>query len=608
MTIITALPTPPSRSDPTFFAARADSFLAALPVFATETNAVASEVNANANSAIAAYNNSVASLGGVTKWVSGTTYSDGQIVWSPSNYMTYRRKGAGAGTTDPSADTVNYSQLSVNASTMLSLSASTDEVLRLNSTGSPYVSWYNGATRRFYIFAQSTGVDLTTELAVPLMFKTNNVERMRIDSTGNVSIGTVAGIQAASVRLVDFTYPSFGMDSAGQGFTAFNLREESSSVWKYKTTDTGQVCRTTSGGWSWLTAPSGAAGTTASLVEKMRLDSNGNIGMNGAAPSNIRLYSNAANNTSFSLGIGSSSQTSTIYRFGINSSNNLVISDSTSGNAQFVVNTNGGVGVGVLTFPWLTGAYAIDVGAGGSIDSRGAVNFENGTNFYMDSGASWKYKTTGAATQFTQDSGIHKWLVASSGTANTLITWTEAGRIANNGTFLIGTTIDNTAKLQVDGGSGRASMFITSGGASNHCTYLWNSAIAGDNQFMHFGTEASPVTRGSISYNRAGGLIAYNTTSDYRAKTILGPVEKSGETIDKLKVYTGKMKDADLERPMLIAHEIQEVLPYAVTGEKDAVKEDGTPLYQQVDHSAMIPLLIAEIQSLRARLAALEAK
>jgi hypothetical protein len=45
-----------------------------------------------------------------------------------------------------------------------------------------------------------------------------------------------------------------------------------------------------------------------------------------------------------------------------------------------------------------------------------------------------------------------------------------------------------------------------------------------------------------------------------------------------------------------------------VTGEKDAVDDDGNPKYQQIDVSSFVPLLIAEIQSLRARVKALEAK
>ena len=56
MTTITSLPTPPSRSDSVNFAARGDAFLAALPTFATEANALASETNAAAVSAASAAN------------------------------------------------------------------------------------------------------------------------------------------------------------------------------------------------------------------------------------------------------------------------------------------------------------------------------------------------------------------------------------------------------------------------------------------------------------------------------------------------------------------------------------------------------------------------
>jgi hypothetical protein len=57
---------------------------------------------------------------------------------------------------------------------------------------------------------------------------------------------------------------------------------------------------------------------------------------------------------------------------------------------------------------------------------------------------------------------------------------------------------------------------------------------------------------------------------------------------------------------MLVAHEAQAVAPYSVTGEKDAVNDNGDPIFQQMDVSSLVPLLIAEIQSLRKRVAQLE--
>lgn len=125
---ITALPTPPSTLDPTNFDTRADAFLAQLPTLVGEIN------SANVityNNAVDAYNNSVtvasnatsaaanaaiaATSAGATLWVSGTTYAIGDRRYSPANGLTYRRLTAGAGTTDPSADTTNWTPIGLNA-------------------------------------------------------------------------------------------------------------------------------------------------------------------------------------------------------------------------------------------------------------------------------------------------------------------------------------------------------------------------------------------------------------------------------------------------------------------------------------------------------------
>jgi len=127
---ITPLPTPPSRDDPTNFATRADAFLGALPDFATEANALAVDVNADAADAAQSVLDAAAEVAlaeaavveaetaaaaataaaNVTKWISGTTYTQGAVVWSPTTYLSYRRKSTGGGTTDPSSDTTNWAQ------------------------------------------------------------------------------------------------------------------------------------------------------------------------------------------------------------------------------------------------------------------------------------------------------------------------------------------------------------------------------------------------------------------------------------------------------------------------------------------------------------------
>jgi hypothetical protein len=186
---------------------------------------------------------------------------------------------------------------------------------------------------------------------------------------------------------------------------------------------------------------------------------------------------------------------------------------------------------------------------------------------------------------------------------------TERARITSGGKFLLNTTSTVVSGDEICGMIGTSGIGVKcTGGSANFAASFWNDATSGDNVFVNFYTETGGTLRGTITYNRAGGLVAYNTTSDYRSKDIFGPVQNSGATIDALKVYEGQMKGASQSRPMLVAHEAQEHAPYAVTGEKDAVNEDGTPKYQQMDVSALVPLLLAEIQSLRARVAQLESK
>jgi hypothetical protein len=99
----------------------------------------------------------------------------------------------------------------------------------------------------------------------------------------------------------------------------------------------------------------------------------------------------------------------------------------------------------------------------------------------------------------------------------------------------------------------------------------------------------------------------YNTSSDYRLKENV--VELSGAT-DRLKQLEPKrfnfIDDADTTVDGFLAHEVQSVVPEAISGEKDAVDADGNPEYQGIDHSKLVPLLVATIKELEARITALE--
>ena len=114
-------------------------------------------------------------------------------------------------------------------------------------------------------------------------------------------------------------------------------------------------------------------------------------------------------------------------------------------------------------------------------------------------------------------------------------------------------------------------------------------------------------TIGHIS-NSNGTSIVYSTTSDYRLKENV--VELTGAT-DRLKQLEPKrfnfIADADTTVDGFLAHEVQAVVPEAITGTKDEVDADGNPIHQGIDQSKLVPLLVATIKELEARITALEA-
>jgi hypothetical protein len=141
------------------------------------------------------------------------------------------------------------------------------------------------------------------------------------------------------------------------------------------------------------------------------------------------------------------------------------------------------------------------------------------------------------------------------------------------------------------------------------------------------------ATIGSITATSGVTGVAYNTTSDYRLKTNLEPLTGAVDRLSQIPVHRFNWM-ADPEGPKVdgfLAHEAQAVVPESVVGAKDAEKteeyevtpetkgDDGkiispavmgtriVPDYQGIDQSKLVPLLVAAIQELSARLAVLEA-
>ena len=191
----------------------------------------------------------------------------------------------------------------------------------------------------------------------------------------------------------------------------------------------------------------------------------------------------------------------------------------------------------------------------------------------------------------------------------------ERMRIASNGNLLIGTTNGNVGYGGGSGinahGNGQLSLG-TSGNVDGF--YLQKDNTGGTYLIFYYGSLSStPSAVGSITTN--GTSAFFNTSSDYRLKNSVQPMASGLSTVLALRPVTYKWNLDNSYGDGFIAHELQAILPNAVVGEKNAVKEDGSIKPQSVDYSKIVVHLVAAIQelsakndALTARIAALEAK
>jgi hypothetical protein len=140
----------------------------------------------------------------------------------------------------------------------------------------------------------------------------------------------------------------------------------------------------------------------------------------------------------------------------------------------------------------------------------------------------------------------------------------------------------------------------------HNSSYVYAS-VSVSNNADHIIFKSDATTVGSV--NRVGGTgVIYNTTSDYRLKENIAPITGALDTVAQLKpcTYTWKLDGSNGQG--FIAHELQTIIPDAVSGEKDAVDENGDIKPQGIDQSRIVATLTAAIQELKAELDATKAE
>jgi len=405
---------------------------------------------------------------------------------------------------------------------------------------------------------------------------TSDTPRMVIDSSGNVKINNGS------------------LELGSEGISSGYVYSQESLYFNVDSNNTPEN--------SVIVFGTGRTGNTGGS-ELMRIESDGKIAIDG--------YSNGA----YIKSVGS-------IRFDIDSDNNqtdraFVVGHNNAASDLFIIKESGNVGIGTsptakltvngnINFPYSTtgtstigiqqsptnpysttarellikGANAEPTGASGQAQQGGNVRISAGLA-RVNTGLGIR------AGDVIIEGGLHHDGVGVTDGAGRIIfntAGTERMRITSGGDFYIGTGASVASSTQ-----GGASFVVDT---NDRRTLLLSTQTTSANSLVIFYNTNGVV--GTIS--TSGSSTAYNTTSDYRLKENVVPMEGALDRVDALKPSRFNfIADADKTVDGFLAHEVADVVPEAISGEKDAVEtqeyEVSPAVYEDVVHPAVEEVL-----------------
>jgi len=284
-----------------------------------------------------------------------------------------------------------------------------------------------------------------------------------------------------------------------------------------------------------------------------------------------------------------------------------------SPSTAMTLDTSGNVGLGTTPSAWGSGLKFIQIGNGAGANGAFGVQGNNLTqiltNVYSD-GTNYKYLASSIeATAYNQTVGKHQWFTAPSGTAGNNATFTQTMTLDSSGTLLVGYTTSQVAStlLQVNSSVVATGYVVRNGTGGSY----------GPNSFnLNFST---PNVQIWIDTTNLGNI---TIISDYRLKENVAAV--SGNAISRVmqlnpiqfnRKEIGIFKGSNAIEEGFFAHELQDIIPSAVFGEKDALTVDGGVQPQSLNWSPIVATLVKAIQEQQAmielltdRITQLEAK
>jgi hypothetical protein len=275
----------------------------------------------------------------------------------------------------------------------------------------------------------------------------------------------------------------------------------------------------------------------------------------------------------------------------------------TAGNAisftqAMTLDASGNLGIGTtltansrLTVVGDTGAAA----AGGLVVRGKTLDYQGISLFYAENGANSSAARAWQLAPNYSANGNLEFRVSASSTTNPSST---VMTLDSSGNLLVGTTSARPNGLSAD------AQIVATTASSTKFPIATSANLTAAQTAIVFTNPNGNV--GSIQ--TSGSATSYVTSSDYRLKNSIAPMTGALAKVALLKPCTYKWNADGSDGEGFIAHELAEVVPQCVTGEKDAVDADGKPQYQGIDVSFLVATLTAAIQEQQTIIESLKAR